>query len=84
MKSNLPLCKKEVVIKTFVLISAIIQAVNCFQCTYYNNAKPSLSAVNCTCDEDNSKQIVSFARLITYFGNFVFGFFVILIARFPA
>jgi len=57
MKSNLPLYKKEVVIKTFVLISAIIQAVNCFQCTYYNNAKPSLSAVNCTCDEDNSKQI---------------------------
>ena len=62
MKSNLPLYKKEVVIKTFVLISAIIQAVNCFQCTYYNNAKPSLSAVNCTCDEDNSKQIVSLFR----------------------
>ena len=62
MKSNLPLYRKEVVIKTFVLISAIIQAVNCFQCTYYNNAKPSLSAVNCTCDEDNSKQIVSLPR----------------------
>ena len=82
MKSNLPLYKKEVVIKTFLLISAIIQAVNCFQCTYYNNAKPSLSAVNCTCDEDNSKQIVSFAWLIKNFGNFVFWVFVTLVAWF--
>ena len=61
--STLPLYK-NVLIKIFVLTSAIIQAVNCFQCTYYNNAKPSLSAVNCTCDEDNSKQIVSMYKYL--------------------
>ena len=46
-------------IKFAVVIGALTQAVNCFQCTYYDEAIPSLSAVNCSCHEDSIKGIVS-------------------------
>ena len=53
--------KKILLTEIFVvIIGAITQAVTCFQCTYYNKAIPSLSAVNCTCIEDSNKEIVSF------------------------
>ena len=50
----------NVFIKIAVVIGALTQAVNCFQCTYYDEAIPSLSAVNCSCHEDSIKGIVSF------------------------